>query len=74
MRFSLLIALSGRARGNLSRIHLMKRGRDAERFDVRSLAETSKDFSGAEIEEAIISGLYDAFYARQKRPYDATGA
>jgi hypothetical protein len=27
------------------------------------LAENSKDFSGAEIEEAINSALYDAFYA-----------
>jgi hypothetical protein len=26
----------------------------------------SREFSGAEIEEAIISALYDAFYARQE--------
>ena len=26
----------------------------------------SKDFSGAEIEEVIISALYDAFYAKQE--------
>jgi ATP-dependent 26S proteasome regulatory subunit len=47
------------------RIHLHKRGRDAAKFDVKALAESSADFSGAEIEEAIISALYDAFYARQ---------
>jgi hypothetical protein len=52
-------------REEIFRIHLTKRGRDAGRFDVKSLAETSEDFSGADIEEAIISGLYDAFYARQ---------
>ena len=28
--------------------------------------EASRDFSGAEIEEAIISALYDAFYAKQE--------
>ncbi|RYD34259.1 MAG: AAA family ATPase [Verrucomicrobiaceae bacterium] len=44
-------------------IHLGRRGRRAERFDVAVLAENSRDFSGAEIEEAIISGMHDAFYA-----------
>jgi hypothetical protein len=48
------------------RIHLEKRGRDASRFDVQVLAETSRDFSGAEIEEAINSALYDAFYTKQE--------
>src|SRR5207247_3854196 len=47
-------------------IHLAKRGRDPSRFEVKSLAQASEDFSGAEIEEAIISGLYDAFYAREE--------
>ena len=47
------------------RIHLNKRGRDAARFDLEALGEGSKDFSGAEIEEAINSALYDAFYAGQ---------
>ncbi len=46
------------------RIHFQKRGREAARFDVEALAEASKDFSGAEIEEAINSALYDAFYAK----------
>jgi MoxR-like ATPase len=48
------------------RIHLSKRGRDPEQFDLPKLVEASKDFSGAEIEEAIISALYDAFYAREE--------
>ena len=30
----------------------------------------SQDFSGAEIEEAIISALYDAFYAKQELATD----
>ena len=47
-------------------IHLRKRGRDAAAFDLEALANASKDFSGAEIEEAINSALYDAFYAGQQ--------
>lgn len=43
-------------------IHLLKRGRAPENFDLRSLAEAAVDFSGAEIQEAVISALYDAFY------------
>ena len=46
------------------RIHINKRGRDAAGFDLEALADASRDFSGAEIEEAINSGLYDAFYAQ----------
>jgi hypothetical protein len=34
-------------------------------FDLIQMVENSHDFSGAEIEEAIISALYDAFYTRQ---------
>jgi SpoVK/Ycf46/Vps4 family AAA+-type ATPase len=42
-------------------IHIKKRGRNPEEFDLDDLAEHSEDFSGAEIEQAIISALYDAF-------------
>ncbi len=35
-------------------------------FDIAACASSSPDFSGAEIEEAINSALYDAFYARQE--------
>lgn len=48
------------------RIHLAKRGRDPELFNLPDLIEVSKDFSGAEIEQAIISALYDAFSARRE--------
>ncbi|MBI3416928.1 MAG: AAA family ATPase [Verrucomicrobia bacterium] len=47
-------------------IHIEKRGRDVHRFDLPALAAASHDFSGAEIEEAIISGLYDAFDAQHE--------
>jgi hypothetical protein len=47
------------------RIHLAKRGRDSATFDLRALAGASNDLSGAEIEAAVISALYDAFYAKE---------
>jgi len=53
-------------RREIFRIHLQKRGRDAAQFDLEALAGASPDFSGAEIEEAINSALYDAFYAGQE--------
>jgi hypothetical protein len=53
-------------RGEIFRIHLSKRGRDPKKFDLKSLVAASQDLSGAEIEEAIISALYDAFYEKQE--------
>ncbi len=57
---------SAEERAEVFRIHLSKRGRDPENYDVAALVETSVDFSGAEIEEATISALYDAFYGREE--------
>lgn len=48
-------------RREVFRIHLEKRGRDPNKFDLAQLARHSEGFSGAEIEEAVISGLFDAF-------------
>jgi AAA+ superfamily predicted ATPase len=47
------------------RIHLQKRQRDPSKFNIEALAAASTDFSGAEIEEAINSALYDAFYTQK---------
>jgi hypothetical protein len=52
-----------KGRGEIFGIHLARRGRVPETFDLEALAEATGDFSGAEIEEAINSALYDAFYA-----------
>jgi SpoVK/Ycf46/Vps4 family AAA+-type ATPase len=43
------------------RIHLQRRGRDPGEFNLARLARLSDGFSGAEIEEGIISALFDAF-------------
>ena len=48
-------------REEIFKIHLNKRRRDTKRFDCVKLALLSEGFSGAEIEEAIVAGLYDAF-------------
>lgn len=42
-------------------IHLARRGRDPLSYDLNQLAVKSEGFSGAEIEQVIIDGLYDAF-------------
>ncbi|HEV2210941.1 MAG TPA: AAA family ATPase [Verrucomicrobiae bacterium] len=49
-------------RAEIFRIHLAKRRRDPEQFDLHALVAASPDFSGAEIEQAVISALFDAFY------------
>jgi SpoVK/Ycf46/Vps4 family AAA+-type ATPase len=45
-------------------IHLQKRKRNPENFDLDTLADASEGYSGAEIEQAIISALHDAFAER----------
>ncbi|HAH87478.1 MAG TPA: hypothetical protein DCL60_08925 [Armatimonadetes bacterium] len=40
-------------REDILKIHITKRGRKPEAFDLKTLAEASEGFSGAEIEEAL---------------------
>ncbi len=42
-------------------IHLNKRNRPSKKFDVGKLASITRGYSGSEIEEIVISSLYDAF-------------
>ncbi|MDX2239908.1 MAG: AAA family ATPase [Leptolyngbyaceae cyanobacterium bins.302] len=48
-------------RKDIFRIHLSKRKRDTSRFDLDQLANVSDGFSGAEIEQALVAAMYDAF-------------
>jgi SpoVK/Ycf46/Vps4 family AAA+-type ATPase len=48
-------------REEIFRIHLEKRGRAAGDFDLAWAAAKTRGFSGSEIEEVVISALYDAF-------------
>lgn len=54
------------ARRRILEIHLTRRGRSPEEFDVSSLVHACDGFSGAEIEQAVVSALHGAFAA--KRP------
>ncbi|MCF7975101.1 MAG: AAA family ATPase [Phycisphaerae bacterium] len=46
-------------------IHLTKRKLDPGTFDLSQLGAAASGFSGAEIEEAIVSTMFDAFYEKQ---------
>jgi ATP-dependent 26S proteasome regulatory subunit len=53
-------------RKEIFRVHLAKRKMNPEEFDLDALAQTATGYSGAEIEEAIISAMFDAFYEKGK--------
>src|SRR3989442_5925593 len=42
-------------------VHLQKRKRGLAAFDLDRLAAAAEGFTGAEIEQAVVSGLYTAF-------------
>ncbi|MBW4655405.1 MAG: AAA family ATPase [Kaiparowitsia implicata GSE-PSE-MK54-09C] len=48
-------------RTEIFRIHLTKRRTDITRFDLEQLVSICDGFSGAEIEQAIIAAMYEAF-------------
>jgi len=51
------------ARASILSIHLRRRKRDPARFDLAALAEAADGFSGAELEQAVIAALHEAFAA-----------
>ena len=52
-------------RSNIFRIHLGLRKQDAAKFDLAALAQATEGFSGAEIEQVVISGLYRTLQKQQ---------
>ena len=48
-------------RSEILRIHLARRKRDPARFDVGAIGLQAESFSGAELEQAVVAGLYQAF-------------
>ncbi len=48
-------------RGQIFKIHIRKRHRDPKIFDIKKLAMVSQGYSGAEIEQAVISALHQAY-------------
>jgi len=53
-------------RMEIFKIHIAKRGRNPDTFDLRKLADASDGFSGAEIEEAVVAALFDVFDKHQE--------
>ncbi|WP_287127871.1 AAA family ATPase [Candidatus Cyanaurora vandensis] len=54
-------------RTEVFRIHLAKRRKEIDRFDIEELGKACEGFSGAEIEQAIVAAMYEAF--AQKREF-----
>jgi SpoVK/Ycf46/Vps4 family AAA+-type ATPase len=52
-------------RAEIFAIHLRKHNRKPENFDLDRLAKASEDYSGAEIEQAVISALHEAYSKKQ---------
>ncbi|MBI5705535.1 MAG: AAA family ATPase [Armatimonadetes bacterium] len=52
-------------REQIFKIHLKKRKRDVSKFKLSELAKTTKGFSGAEIEQVVVSSLYTAYDAKR---------
>lgn len=50
-------------RAEVFAIHLAKVKRNPAKFDIASLAKAADGFSGAEIEQAIVSAMHDSFFA-----------
>ncbi len=57
-------------RAALFALHLKKRGRDIAGFDRQKLAAGCEGYSGAEIEQVIVAGLYTAFAQKQQLTTD----
>ncbi|HYV65651.1 MAG TPA: AAA family ATPase, partial [Myxococcales bacterium] len=48
-------------RTEIGAIHLKRRGRDPSQFDLDKIAEKSEGMTGAEIEQAVVSALFDEY-------------
>ena len=51
-------------REEIFRIHIEKRGKPVDEFDISLLSRSAGGYSGAEIEQCVIAGLFDAYSAR----------
>lgn len=52
-------------RANILRIHLIKRKQNPQSFDMPTLLQATEGYSGAEIEQTVITSLYNALYQKQ---------
>jgi len=58
------------ARAEILGVHLDRRGRDKSNFDVDELVKATENFSGAELEQVVVSGLHSAFSAKRELEND----
>lgn len=49
------------ARRDILAIHLRARGREPASFDLMTVAQTTKNYSGAELEQIVVAALHSAF-------------
>lgn len=56
------------ARAQILRIHLQNRRRDPDQMDLEELGRLTEGFSGAELEQVVVSALYAAF--ADGKPFD----
>jgi ATP-dependent 26S proteasome regulatory subunit len=54
-----------RERAEILMIHLARRGRDPNEFDLAALVQATDQFSGVEIEDVVVSGLNEAWADRR---------
>jgi len=54
------------ARAQIFSVHLKKRQREPNHFDIPALSAAAEGYSGAEIEQAIIAALHDSFTAKSE--------
>ena len=47
-------------------IHVTKRGRDPKKVGTQAVAAIAEGFTGAELEQAVMDGLYRAFAAKRE--------
>lgn len=57
---------SHRERSEIFTIHLRKIRRNPDNYEVNAMAREAEGFSGAEIEQAIVSALHDSFFENRE--------
>ena len=54
------------ARRDILALHLRKRGRDPEQYELAAVAELCADYSGAELEQVVVGALHRAFALKRE--------
>ena len=60
-------------RTDILKIHLSRRSQDMSNFDIAQLVEATEGFSGAEIEQVVITTHYRALYEQRPAKHRSAG-